>query len=222
MISQALSILSATLVLQGAAQTAVTLDRTYKAGDVDKYTIDAKVTGQGQSGSASGEITFKTLEVQKDGLGLVEMSAANLKMVMGGNEQNAQPEAIKVKFSKNSLPATLDTNGEKWVYALVSFSGYAPGGTQVGKEFKIEWKSSDGAMTVTGTGSVSEIATVAGAKVAVVKTKLKVVPGEDSPGELEITAKLALDTGKLISAEGKLNIANDDMAATFTISKAKG
>ena len=72
-----------------------------------------------------------------------------------------------------------------------------------------------------GTGKVTEIVTLDSKRVAVVKSRMKVSPAEDTPGELEVTSKIDVETGRLIESQGKLVIEGESVTASFTVKRAK-
>ncbi|MFY9233507.1 MAG: hypothetical protein WAO58_03510 [Fimbriimonadaceae bacterium] len=227
MISNAFVLLTAALVLQGQTPPtpltgAIKLERVYVKGVTDKYDVQVSLNMGGAEGKAVAKVESKVLEELKGGLAQVEMSVQSISMMMQEQEMPTEaPAPIKSTFDKMGMPSNLEVKDEKWVYALIVLSSFAPGQAETGKEFKIAWKSADGSVVIAGTGKVVEIVTVDSKRVAVVKTKMKVTPAEDTPGELELTARLAVATGTLIQSEGKLTVESDGMTASFTIKRAK-
>lgn len=227
MISNAFVLLTAALVLQGQTPPApstgaIKLERVYVKGVTDKYDVQVSLNMDGAEGKAVAKVESKVLEEPKDGIGQVEMTALSISMAMQEQEMPTEvPAPIKSKFDKSGMPTNLEVKDEKWIYALIVLSSYAPGQAETGKEFKIAWKSADGSVVIAGTGKIVEIVTADSKRVAIVKTKIKVTPTDDTPGDLELTARLDVATGRLIESEGKLTVESDGMTASFTIKRAK-
>jgi hypothetical protein len=225
MLTGAISLIVAALTLQGTAAAPVAkaesakLQHVYKSGDADLWSFVATLNdaGGGEHLSIEGQVALKTLAEPKDAKVDIEFSMPKLKVSSGGADTGAAaPDAFKTKLDKNGFSGDIEVKDESWIFVLLCVSSYLPSNdVEVGKDFNIS--ASGAEVSISGKGTLSEIVTEEGKKVAVVKLKVNVTPKSDEPGEVSVISRFDLETGKLLRAEGKLTVSEG--TATFNVKK---
>ena len=214
---------TAALLLMPAQDEQVKLEKIYKAGDTDTYSLAAKLHEEGgMEATFSGKLVIKILKDGKDGKAEAELSTPVFVMNMGGSDAGSNPpEALKTVLNKNGMPHELEVKDERWIFVLAALSGYLPSGdVKVGGDFEIDWKSATNGTTAKGKGTLQKVLTEGGVKIGVIKSSITVTPADDEPGSIEVTSKIEIATGRLVSTEGKVKV-GQGMSFTFTMTKEK-
>jgi hypothetical protein len=127
----------------------------------------------------------------------------------------------KMVFDSHFMPSSVNVQNDEWLYLIVAMCGYVPAAeVAVGANFPVNWQASDKGFDLKGQGTLKEVKEMDGAKVAVLHTDLTGTPAGDTPGKLKIVSHVDAATGKLIKAEGSVEIESGP-AIKFTISPAK-
>jgi hypothetical protein len=193
--------LAAVVVGQGAA-LAETLQRKFKVGESDRYRLSMDM-GEAK---VEGEITLKTLQVSETG-GEVEFFSPGVKMSMMGTDMDEHPAPLKAKMDRNGLLRGFAIDGPEMIFALYTAASYVPAvKSETGQTYEIKW-SGENDSRIEGRGKVIEVIEKDGVAVVVCEHEMTIYPENIStPGEVKVKSTLERETGKLISAEGTLQV----------------
>jgi hypothetical protein len=200
-----------------AAQT-IKLTRTYKQDESTNYLVKVDMTGIAEMRLVS-TVSTKVLKTLDDGKAELEWRA-KIEPLASGPEMPDVPNA-KMVFDAHFMPSSINVQGDEWLYLIVAMCGYVPAAeVAVGANFPVNWQASDKGFDLKGQGTLKEIKEVDGVKVAILQTDLTGTPAGDTPGKLKIASHVDAATGRLIKAEGSVEIESGP-AIKFTISPAK-
>jgi len=186
------------------------LERIYKVGDEATYVISLEDSSQ--SMHLGAKVHVKTLALLDGGKASLELTATDFT---GGPGGSGGPEKVTWTFGKDGMAAAdFAANSGGIVYSILSMLSFVPGSVAPGKEFKVAWSSPDKMSTITGTGTYEGTKDLKGVKVAVLKTTLDVTPSGQTKAIVHNTASFDPATGKLVAAEGTVEIQN---SLTFTV-----
>ena len=196
------------------------LTRQFKEGSVHKYKIAVQVE-DGQGLDLKGTLEAKDGKSDKDGKSQVDFKVSDFSMTGGGGDGTA-PAPAKHLIDKQNMPETISVDGDGPIFIVLALSSYLPGKELVkGESFNIDWKGKDGGGTITGKGSITEIKTDNGIKIAVVKSTMQVTPSnQPDAAEIEVVSEFNLADGTLIKSTGKGNIPNGGKL-TFNLALVK-
>ncbi|MHB8635344.1 MAG: hypothetical protein ACYC96_02610 [Fimbriimonadaceae bacterium] len=185
-----------------STSAAVTLLRTYKEGDEANYVV---VLGDpSQDMHLGAKVHIKTLKLLEGGKATQELTASE---VSGGPSGAEAPAKVTWTFGTDGMAAAnFDVQSGQVIYSILSMLSIVPGVITTGKEFKVAWTSPDKMSTITGSGSYEGTKDLDGKKVAVVKTTLTVTPSGQDAATVHNTSNFDPATGRLISAEGIVEI----------------
>ncbi|HVL39173.1 MAG TPA: hypothetical protein VM328_07260 [Fimbriimonadaceae bacterium] len=190
-----------------AGAASLNIIRSYKEGELTRYEITAELVLEGSNGSARALLESKVVKAHPDGTADVSITPKEFSMVVDGSEMvDGLPEPFEAKFDRHGLPDVVEVRDHRFAYALLVISSYAPGPTQLKKEFGIVWKAKDGNSTISGKGAVVEVTKEQGMALVVLQSSCEVSPSEDTPGRLKCKAWIELESGKLVRCEGTVEV----------------
>lgn len=229
----AAALLPGALFPAGARQPAdeaktYTLERKFEKDRVDRYRITAKVTINGPlTDGAETSIKFQVLmkqtvkEVQDDGVALVASEAEKATVEFGDQETDAlaffpkitqkvdrRLRLLESKAEGNMPPGGLGNNDLLSVFTRAQASFFPSGPVKVGDTWKIEERSDNPKMSISGKGKV-----VKAEKIGDMDTlQLKVtadMTGEEGGGaksRIDGTANVDIATGRVVRMKGTINV----------------
>lgn len=214
-----LTTLATTLTLLPTALAAEPIDlkHTFVADQTRTYTMKANAA-LGQEIVVTGEIALKLGELKEPGA-KAELSMPDFGIMIDGSDAGGMvgtPEALSTELDKFGMPAELRTQNAEFLFVLFAVANYLPSESiEVGGEFKVDWKTADKSLTVTGKGELVELTEKDGRQVAKLRKRLNVSPDPESPGDLDMACEVWADTGELISANGSITIESGEVTFSF-------
>jgi len=199
------------------ASKTIKLIRTYQANEAASYLLNVDMTGTAEIRFAY-TVSAKVLKTMDGGKAEMEMKAT-----IQGPSSSEMPgvPSTKMVFDSHFMPANMNVQGNEWPYLLIAMSGYVPAADVAeGKPFSIKWEAADKGFDLKGEGTLKEVKDVDGVKVAIIHSDLTGTPAGDTPGKLKIVSHVSAETGKLLKAEGSVEIESGP-AIKFTITTAK-
>ncbi len=195
------------IVLPDAVEK-VHLAKVYKVGDADTYKISMSLGKEGAPEFAmSGELTNRVTKVRDTGAE-IEQKIAKFVLKQGDGDSGAPAPGIRLQdFDKFGMPTAVSVQNGDVIYIFGAAPGYLPNAdVAVGENFDIKWAASDKSFKLEGTGTLVEVLTMDGEKVAKIQGKVMGTPEGETPGQVTYTSYVNLETGRLIKAEGKLSL----------------
>lgn len=224
-----LSLLLATAVLtaapQGEAPSAapveVNLTRTFKAGEVQAYTAELKITlpDMDDKLQISGHINWRVVELTDKGA-KVEATYKDAKMAFGSEEMpmEGEPKTQTFEWGAYGIPlaygseATADDDNP--VAGLEVFAFLPNLKATAGKEFTFTWTGDE--TKIEGKGKLIATGRLYEEHVAKVEIELTESPKSDPAGKYEYTAYFNTESGKLVKAEGTYETESEEMGGKLT------
>ncbi|MEW5884084.1 MAG: hypothetical protein AB1725_07665 [Armatimonadota bacterium] len=213
------------------APAGVDLTRVWTTGETQDYILELTMESdafEGEKFEGVAEFTVKVLEAREGGDANVQTSVTKVTLKFGGEEFPAMdpPQPIEALFGPNGLPKKLTLDNPDDPIALVLPALFVPATeVKVGEEFKVDWASEDGAITLKGSGKLTATGRLYEEHVARLTMQIK-AEGEELPtGEFELLTFVNSKTRKLVKAEGTLVGEDPDlgekMTVTFVIRKVR-
>lgn len=195
----------------------VKLTHVYVADDTNDYEFKGKMEG-GPAIEFSGSLKLKVIKPADDGTAESEWSVPQMSVMMDGSPMPGMEglDPLKTTVDAHGMPSALTVEGPDFIYTIFAGCHFLPNSeVEAGADYTVDWADKNKAATLKGKGKLLEIKEQDGKKVAVVETKVSLLPeGQDTPGELEVKSEFWVETGKMIKSEGKVTI--EDGTITFT------
>lgn len=205
------------------APTSVDLTRVWKAGESQDYILELTMESpafEGEKVEGVAEFTVKVLEAHEEGDANVQTAVKKVTLKFGGEEFPAMdpPKPIEAVFGPNGLPKKLEIDNPDDPIAMVLPALFVPATeVRIGDEFKVDWTSQDGALTLKGSGKLTATGRLYEEHVARLAMQFK-VEGKDLPtGDFELVTYVNSQTRKLVKAEGTLVGEDPDLGAKMTM-----
>lgn len=192
------------------------LERIYKENDVDRYSVSVTLTeSSGQVIEASAEVVSTVKRILERGKAEIARKMEKLVFKIDGMLQDIpQADQRLDHFDKHGMPDSMEVDGPEVLYVIAAFSAFAPHAeVAVGSSYDIKWKAQDDTVSINGKGTLTEIVEIDGAKYAKLKSTATVTPQNDTEGVVTWTSTLSLVDGKLLKADGKVEI--EDTTISF-------
>ncbi len=190
-----------------------------KAGSQAKYKFVVKINDGDMM--IRGSLQSKVTKVE-DGSLSVEWTCPEMVQSQGGADAGDQvPPALNVKLDKHGMTPELSVSNGQAAYVAFGISNYLPATSlAVGDKFKIDWKGKNDGGTMSGNGELKEIKTEGGTKIAVIKSKIQMIPaGQTEPADLEITSEFNLSDMSLIKSTIKGTISEGNIDCSISLVK---
>ena len=207
---------------EAQAPTSVELTRVWTTGEAQDYILELSMESgafEGEKIEGVVEFTVKVLEARSGGEASVRTSVKKLTLKLGGQEipDMEPPEPIEAVFGPNGLPKNLVLDNPDDPLGMVLPALFVPAvGVKVGDEFKVDWASEDGAITLKGGGKLTATGRLYEEHVARLTMQIK-AEGKDLPtGDFELVTYVNSQTRKLVKAEGTL-VGEDPDAGKMTV-----
>jgi hypothetical protein len=197
------SLLLATVL---ATQAPVKLAHTYVVDQSVTYSFDLNIHDEM---SFVGDITFKTL----DSKGNHQVSAPDIKVKMGGNEEKRDYKSDKVLLDSHGLAGSYEFNDTDIPFIVSTLCGYLPN-KEVTKDAKFTFEDKFENYSLKGTGTLLELAEKDSKQTATIDYEIHVSPSAESEGILRIKSTFDVATGQLISCKGKVEIEGQESNVT--------
>ena len=218
MLSQLLSASLLLALVPTAPQDTVKLARVYKDKAFDQFKLALTVDQANMKIKVNTDLKVTITGAPNDGVApaMMELKETKLANADGGDMPGiGDPPQFDTKLDANAMIERLPTQQIEFVYTLFSVCSYLPTAEmKKGAEIDVNWENKS-KETVRGKMKFLEITTLSGIKVAVFDSTLEVKPLDDTPGHLTAKTYLALDTGVLVKADGKVK--TDDADVEFHI-----
>lgn len=208
---------------EGQAPAAVNLTRVWTAGEAQDYILELTMESDAfEGGKFEGvaEFTVKVLELREGGEASVRTSVTKVTLKFGGEEFPAMeaPKPIEALFSRHGLPKKLVLDNPDDPIAMVLPAFFVPAAeVKVGEEFKVDWASEDGSITLKGDGKLTATGRLYEEHVARLTMRLKAAGKELPTGDFELLTYVNSQTRKLVKAEGTLVGEDPDLGAKMTV-----
>ncbi|MEQ1822250.1 MAG: hypothetical protein ABL949_07060 [Fimbriimonadaceae bacterium] len=190
-------IASVLFALALTTQGPIKLSNTFIKDSKTTYSVTLSI----DEAEISGDVTFEAT----DDKGKAVAKSNGIKMKMGGNEMDGSALEQALKFDEKGLANGLEFENDKSAVAVICFAGYCPNAeVKVDSLFEIDEKREG--YTIKGTGKLIEVKEVDGKKQATLDYNMTVKPGDGSDGIAKFKSVIDIATGKLISADGTLDI----------------
>jgi hypothetical protein len=181
------------------------LQRVYRAGDSDSYSLVVKSNFNGKEVTFSTEVTFNVNKVTATGAAVLA-SAKGMKLIADGKDVSGGTSPTldaALKLDRFNMPSSFTMRESDAIYLLVAVAGYQPHvAVARGSEFPIKWTALDGGTSMDGKGKLLDVSAAHGHSVATVKTDLQIQTKKDGLRVTRFTSKFAVASGKLISSVG--------------------
>ncbi|MCH8273974.1 MAG: hypothetical protein IH851_04220 [Armatimonadetes bacterium] len=190
-------------------QERVNLVRTYEEGKVNTYQLNLVLSGEGAEMAVSADIVMKVEKKLSGGAAQMAVSVSNFTMVRDGVEMSPEEvEQFSAKFDKHGLPVPASIAGVESAefFYLTVFAGYVPAKeVKVGETNSFTWDDESGTR-IEGTSKFEGIETIDGVKAAKLTVHLDISPESGEPGTLDFTSYVEIQSGKLLKADGRLDV----------------
>lgn len=226
------SLVASMLVLSLGAQaqeseqqvpSSVNLSRVWTAGETQNYILEITIESaafEGQKFEGVAEFTVKVLDARENGEANVQTSVTKMTLKFGGEEFPSAdpPKPIDAIFGLYGLPKKLQLDNPDDPIAMVLPAFFVPATeVKVGDEFKVDWASEDGAITLKGSGKLTATGRLYEEHVARLTMQVK-AEGKDLPtGEFDLLTFVNSQTRKLVKAEGTLVGDDPDLGEKMTV-----
>lgn len=205
------------------APPSVNLTRVWETGESQDYILELTMESPafgGEKVEGVAEFTVKVLEARDGGDANVQTAVTKATLKFGGEEVPSMetPKPIEAVFGPNGLPKKLEIDNPDDPIAMVLPALFVPATeVKVGDEFKVDWTSQDGALTLKGSGTLTATGRLYEEHVARLTMQFK-VEGKDLPtGDFELLTYVNSKTRKLVKAEGTLVGEDPDLGGKMTV-----
>jgi hypothetical protein len=203
-----------------APADSVKLARAYKEGELQAYSVVAKLDANGSAVDLKTDVLFKVRKSDDKGAEIA-MSVRNFSILREGADVGApSPDELLARFESIGLPRSMTTENESWVYILAAMAGMVPGKeVETGKDFEVKWETTDKTVAVNGTGKLLELVEHEGAKAAKLGYSVEFAPAGQSPGLVKCTTLVSQDGQTPISCEGTVEIGSGEALIKFSVKR---
>jgi hypothetical protein len=160
----------------------------------------------------SGDVTFEST----DDKGKAVAKSDGIKMKMGGNQMDGAALEQALKFDEKGLANGIEFENDKAAVAVICFAGYCPN-QEIKPDSPFEIDEKREGYTIKGTGKLLEVKEVDSKKQAIMEYNMTIKPGDGSDGIAKFKSIIDIATGKLVSAEGTLDV--EGRAGTIKIKR---
>ncbi len=205
-----------------ATQDAVKLSRTYKTDATPKYAVKVNASLSGEEITASCDVTLKFGKLLEKGGASAVCSMRNVIVNLGGNAMNDLTiEDFATDMDSAGMPDRISVNEAEWMYTLALVSGMLPGKElKPGESGDVSWTSKDKSTTIAGKAKLVEVVEKDGARVAKIELDVQLKHGDGQNAKWKSTSMVAVEDGRLLSAEGSAEI-DSEGTLKFTVASAK-
>lgn len=197
-----------------AAQDSITLARTYKSGDADKYAMNIDVTMMIGQATVKMDLTQTVKKTYDNGDADIESSTANMKLFLNGQEMPADAlgsgegqKPVTQRYDKFFRPVQTGSGNETVARGLMNQFSFMRYGImlsgqpiKVGETIPIDFSSKETKTTATGSAKLIEVT----GGVAKIQSSIKIKTPEtgDKAIDLQMTSLIDAASAKPIKVEG--------------------
>ncbi len=201
--------------LPGAFDTAK-LAHTYTKGDKTKYAV--KIESTASALLIEADVEENILSETKDGITESELKSPKVNISLNGATQSDDPASSKAKLDARGVPDVLEVKDQQAPLAIFRLVSMLPNQeVEVGKKFKVEWKS-ESVGDYVANSTLKEIKEVEGQKRWILESEITFTPHGDREGILKLTSTFD-PTGRLVKCVGTISLENMVYDLTIDLKK---